>query len=136
MTIESKQRNGTLTLGGTFTAVAGQASNVVISPKHNDGGDALELLDGTTLTGDGTTDWTLKGKAVQDWSDPAGFTEYTWDNDGDEVAYEWQPMGVAGPKYSGTVRVKALEVGGDVGKRLEHEFEWPLTGKPNVTRPA
>lgn len=138
MTVQSKLKNGTLTLGADGPGqcvVHTQASNVRITPKTNDGGDALELLDGTVLTGDATTDWSLIVKAIQDFDDPAGFQNWTWDNLGEEHPYEWTPNADA-PTYSGTLRVDAAEVGGDVGKRLDHELELKLTGKPVRTFPA
>lgn len=133
---QSKIKSGTLTLGsGPALAVHTQASNVVISPKTSDGGDALELVSGEVLAGDGTTEWTLKVKLIQDFDDPEGVINYSWDNEGETVPYSWQPNADA-PTYTGTLRVDPIEVGGDAGKRLDVEVEWILTGKPTRTFPA
>lgn len=132
--VQSKQRNGTLMLGGTLQVNA-QTKNVKISAKISGAGDSLELLSGDILSGDGETEWTLSGSAIQDWSDPAGLTQFSWDNHDQDVAFTWAPAGANGPTYAGTCHVVALDVGGDVGKRLEHDFEWACSGKP-VVNPA
>ena len=135
---ESKLKDGSLILGGPagFAKFATQATNIQIEPKSKDEGDPVETQDGSTLAADKVTEWTLKAKAIQDFTDPAGLIAYSWENDGDQVSYEWKPRGASGPTYSGTVRIAPLATGGDVNKRLSTDVEWALSGKPVVTYPA
>lgn len=123
---EDKLKNGTLTLGSFDFAT--QAQNVSIAPAHKEDGDPLETLSGDQLTPDTVRSNMLKITAIQDFSDPAGFVAYSWDNDLDTVAFVWKPQGATGPTYSGNVQVRAVEVGGEVNKRLTTEAEWPCEG--------
>jgi hypothetical protein len=131
MTTESKVNNGSLTLGGTEFAT--QASNVRITPTYDEDGDALPMLDGGELTADVIRGNTLAITAVQDFTDAAGFVNYTWLNDLELVPFVWKPTGPTGPTYSGNVEVRAVEVGGDVKKRLTSDAEWTCSGPVNRT---
>jgi hypothetical protein len=138
MTVESKPRNGVLSLGATGSAVdfATQSSNVRVTPNYEESGDRLELLDGTVLEPDTTRIDKLTIEAVQDFTDAAGFVNWTWLNDLTLVPFTWQPNGPTGPTYSGNVNVRAVEVGGDVGKRNMTTAEWNLDGKADRAEPA
>jgi hypothetical protein len=142
MTItESKLKTGKLTLGGTGEPVTGgvdfacQATNVRIVPTFNDESDAVETLCGDKLAAFTTTDWALQGTSIQDFDDPDGFIKYTWDNNLTETAFSWQPN-TGATVFSGTVQIRALEVGGDVNSRITTDFDWPITGDPEATWPA
>lgn len=128
---ESKNKNGTLTLGGTDFAV--QTTSVVITPEYDETGDPLETLSGDSLGTSKTRRNTLKIESIQDFSDPSGFVDYTWSNDLQQVAFEWEPNGASGPSYAGTVEVQACEVGGTVNERLSTSVEWDVIGAVNYT---
>jgi hypothetical protein len=138
MTTESKPRNGVLSLGEVGSAVdfATQASNVRVTPNYEESGDRLELLDGSTLTPDTTRVDKLTIEAVQDFTDAAGFVNWTWLNDLTLVPFSWKPNGDTGPTYSGNVNVRAVEVGGDVGKRNMTTAEWDCDGPTLRTEAA
>lgn len=131
---ESKLKAGTLTLGGVDFAA--QATNVRVTPTHDEDGDAVETLDGSALTPDVTRGNTLALTAIQDWEDVDGFVNYTWENDLETVAFSWKPKGAAGPTYAGNVEVRAVEVGGDVNKRTTTDAEWTCEGPVNRTEAA
>ncbi len=126
MITESKIKSGTLTLGGVDFAA--QATNVKVTPTHDEDGDPVETLSGDQLTPDVTRGNTLALTAIQDFDDVAGFVNYTWANDLETVAFVWRPKGVTGPSYAGNVEVRAVEVGGDVNKRITTEAEWTCEG--------
>ena len=129
----SKQRLGTLTLGAApALTVHTQAINIALTRKARGGGDALELVSGEVLSADETVDWTMKIKLLQDFTNSTGVQAYSWANDGIQVAYSWKPN-PAGPTYSGTLTITAIDVGGDAGKRLDADVEWTCTAKPVVT---
>lgn len=126
MTTESKLDTGTLTIGGT--EFAAQASAVKIVPSRESNGDPLPLLDGTTLAADSTRGDVLQITAVQDFTNPAGLQHYSWVHDGETVAFTWTPNGAANDTFTGSVSVKALEVGGEVRTRLSVDAEWACVG--------
>lgn len=133
---QSKLKNGTLTLGGVGGLSAHtQASNVRITTKEGNAGDSLELLSGEVLSGDATVEYALAIKVVQDFDDPDGVINWSWDHAGESVAFSWQPNPDA-PTYAGVARVVPIEVGGDVAKRLDVDAEWALAGKPVRTFPG
>lgn len=128
----SKQKDGVFTVGGEPFAC--QQRNVrIVPPEPSD--DAIEeVLDGTPLESeDAAKPWKLAFTSVQDFTNAAGIQKYSWDNEGDVVAFSWQPRGVTGPAFAGTVRVSPLEVGGEMNKRLDVEAEWILAAKPTWT---
>jgi hypothetical protein len=137
MTItESKLKTGTL----TFTIAPDpavsfecQATNVRITPSYDSSGDALETLCGDTLAEDETRSDALNITAIQDFTDPDGFVAWSWEHDLESAVVAWLPTGVTGPTYAGTVKVKAVEVGGDVNKRLTTDAEWAFAGKATYT---
>jgi len=130
---ESRLRLGTLTLGGTSFAT--QATNVRLVPSTEEDGDALEVLSGDEILPDDVTTWALAITAVQDFDDPAGFVNYAMQNAGDVVAFVWAPN-PPGVSYAGNVKVRPVEIGGDVNARLTTEAEWPIQGEPIPTYPV
>src|SRR4051812_25685242 len=113
---ESKLKVGKLTLGGTGTPVVGgvefacQATNVRIAPTFNEEGDEVETLCGDKLSPDTKTTWNLQGTSIQDFDDPAGFVQYTWENNLTKTPFSWQPNENA-TVVSGTVEIRAVEMG-------------------------
>jgi hypothetical protein len=74
------------------------------------------------------TTWSLQGSAVQDWESDEGFVEFCRTNDGTTVTFEWVPSTSKQVTYSGSVQVRAVEFGGDVGKQNTTDFEFPVVG--------
>lgn len=130
---ESRNKNGVLTLDGD--AFNTQATNVRLTPKTDEVGDSLEVLSGDTITPEDETTWSLAIGAVQDFDDPAGFVNFAMSNAGEVVPYTWKPNPDA-PTYAGTVRVRPVEIGGDVNKRLTTDAAWPCQQDPVPTYPA
>lgn len=141
MITESKLKVGKLTLGGTGTPVVGgvefacQATNIRIAPTFNEEGDEVETLCGDKLSPDTKTTWNLQGTSIQDFDNPAGFVQYTWENNLAKTPFSWQPNENA-TIVSGTVEIRAVEMGGDVNARLTTDFDWPLQGDPTVVWPV
>jgi hypothetical protein len=125
----SKQKNGTLTINGVEYGC--QTRNIKITPPDQPDDSSDEVLCGDLIpSDDAAAGWVLAITSIQDFTDPAGFTNYMYDNQGDAVPFVWKPTAAAHPTYTGTVIVWPAEVGGDVNKRLESEQELKLTGKP------
>jgi hypothetical protein len=132
----SKQKNGTLTLGGV--AFACQARNVKIVPPEQSDDATDEVLCGDLIPPDegGDNAWILSLNTIQDWADPIGLTNHLYDNQGETEAFVWAPTGAAGPSWGGQVIIWPSEVGGDVNKRLEAEVELKCIAKPVRTDPV
>lgn len=132
---ESRLKSGTLTLDAV--AFATQATNVRLTPDTDAVGDPLEVLSGDTITAEDETSWSLVIEAVQDFdaSALASFVHFCFDNAGEIVPYSWKPNADS-PTYSGSIRVRPVEIGGDVNARLTTSAEFPCTGKPVRTPDA
>lgn len=132
MTItESKIKTGSLKFTIAPAAAVDfscQPTNVRITPSYDSSGDPVETLCGDTLAEDESRSDALNITAIQDFTDPDGFIKWAWDNDLAVAAFEWKPTGVTGPTFTGSVKVKAPEVGGDVNKRLTSDLEWSVVG--------
>lgn len=126
---DSRLGPGTLTLGSTDFGV--QISNVSLVPSH-DTSDGTATLGDPTPAQEATTTWSLKGTAIQDWESEAGFVEYCRANNGTSVAFSWVPNTGKTVTYSGTCKVLAIEIGGDVNKQVTSSFEFSVTGDPTV----
>lgn len=134
MTIaDHRLKAGTLTLDALPFAT--QATNVRLVPKTDEDGEALEVLSGDTIEPDDKTDWTLNMTNVQDFDDPAGFIAFSLENAGQLVPFTWKPN-ATGVSYGGTVKVRPVEIGGDVASRLTTDAEWPVTSGPTPTYPV
>lgn len=131
--IEDRLKTGTLTLDAV--EFASQATNVSLDPETDEDGDRLEVLSGETLEPDEVTSWTLHVEAVQDFDDPAGFVRFCFENAGQVVPYSWKPN-ATGATWTGTIKVRPVQVGGDVNARLSTEADFPCQETPVVTDPA
>lgn len=130
---DSRNKGGELTLDAQ--PFAKQLTSVELAPDTDEDGDAVETLDGSQILPDETTSWTLELGAIQDFDDPAGFVEFARANAGDVVPFTWRPND-GGPTYSGSVKVRAVTIGGDVNARLSSTASWPVQGVPAVAYPT
>lgn len=133
---------GTLTLddgGADEIEVSAQLSNCRVEPTENvTEGEDLNLLDGSTLAGedDVTRSYVLAGTAVQDLNattlTPKGFTDFTWDNKGEELAFTFIPATARGAAVgvTGICRIVPLQIGGDVKVRNTADFSFAIIGEP------
>ena len=124
---DSRQGIGTLTIG--TTDFAAQASTVKLTPSVNseDGTPTLAVPKPAPST---TIDWALNVSAIQDFEDPAGFVNFLMDNALAELPFVWEPITGSAPKYSGTIQIVPIEVGGDVAVQVVTDVELPLVGEP------
>ena len=93
MPIKSYKLKGSLTLGTTPLDVSCQVTSVSVNPTENvDTEDAIHVLCGEVLPASDTVDYsyTLSGTVLQDLS-TGGVVDYTWDNAGQEVPFEFVP---------------------------------------------
>lgn len=132
---DSRLQGGTLTIDAQDFAK--QMTSVTLTPSTDTQGDDVETLSGATIEADEVTSWTLDLGAIQDFDDAAGFVEFARLNAGDIVAFSWKPNATTtAPTYTGNVRVRAVQIGGDVKTRLSSDASWPVVGDPTVTYPG
>lgn len=131
---DSRLKGGTLTLDGQ--QFGKQMTSVSLEPSENTEGEDVETLTGATLSAEETTSWALNLGAIQDFDDPLGFVEFARANAGEDVAFSWLPNAAGAPTYSGTVKVRAVTIGGDVATRLTTTKAWPVVGDIAPAYPA
>lgn len=129
---DDRLKGGVLTIDGK--QFADQATAVRLVPDTDEVGESLEVLSGLTIRPEDETTWTLRIDAVQDFDAPLGFQAFTLAKGGTVVPYIWKPN-ATGVSYAGTVRVRPVEVGGDVNKRLTAGGTWPCQQAPTATYP-
>jgi hypothetical protein len=125
---DSRNKGGTLSLDGQ--PFAKQMTAVTLTPATAEEGDPVETLDGSTITADEVSSWTLELGAIQDFTDPAGFVRFCFDNAGDVVAFAWSPNGATGPDFTGSCKVRPVAIGGDVNARLTATVSFAVEGTP------
>lgn len=137
---ESKLKSGTLTLGAEEFAC--QAINVRLTPSHDTTtatDEVVETLCGDTTTPDEettiNTTWALNIEAIQDFTNPDGFVRYCLDNNQQVVDFSWKPN-ATGPTMSGRCRVLAVEIGGEINRRITTSAEFPVIGEPATAAAA
>lgn len=132
---------GTLKLGpaGAFD-VSSQLTACKVTPSEAVSRvEAIPVLSGEELPAEesSTISSVLEGtflQALEDTGDD-GVVAYTWDNAGDEVAFEFIPSTAGARKVTGTVRLVPIAIGGDVSKtaRPTSDFSWSVTSGPLPT---
>lgn len=80
-----------------------------------------------------TISWALNIDAIQDFTEAAGLVNYLMDNKLAQNLFEWVPLTSDGTKYSGTVQIIPIEIGGDVAVQVVTSVELPLIGAPTRT---
>lgn len=130
---DSRIKGGTLTVDAQ--EFAKQVTECTLEPAEREEGERIETMSGATVEPDELTDWTLNLGAIQDFTDPAGLVEFARANAGELVPFTWTPN-ADGPTYSGTVRVRALPIGGAVATRLTTSKGWPVTSLDTPTYPG
>ena len=121
---------GVFTIGsvGTPLDLTAQVTSLKVTPS-TESGDSVPTLSGETLDAEETTSWALSGSMIQDLTED-GMYDYTWNNAGDVVPFTFTPSTAAGRDITGNVKVRPLEVGGDVKVKNTVDFEWPIIGTP------
>ena len=114
-----------------------QATEIALEP-DKDQEDAVKVLCGDSVAGATTYNWALTGTAFQDLRTGAteGFTIYTLNNAGKEVPFTFTPNSTESPGFKGLVTIDPTKIGGEVGGKATADFEFAVTGTPQlVTAP-
>ena len=141
--VQSKVRQGLLQLQGdavnTWETFSCQPTSVAITPTNTEGtaGEDIEVLCGDKISGDAASDErgaTLDITAIQDFTDANGLIAYSWKHDGETRLFRWRSTDQTDDLWEGTVRVRAIQVGGEVGQRLDATASWTITALKLPTR--
>lgn len=119
---------------GTLTAFQSQVTKISVKPKVSQG-DAIPVLSGETVPGDREESFTIAGSILQDFgvAGPAvSISEWTFTNRGKTFPFEFIPDNAAAKKITGTLQVEATEIGGDVKKKNQADFEFLIIGDPVI----
>lgn len=128
--VDSRLGPGTLLIGtAPGTEFGFQVSALTLTPSvdSTDGTPTLAAPEPPALT---KTSYSLDGTAVNDFTDPAGFQRYCFDNDGLETDFTWTPNTPGAAVLTGQCTVRAFPMGGNVAEQLTTDFSFPVTGKP------
>jgi hypothetical protein len=125
---------GKLTIGasGDLTTFSGQVTSCRLVPSV-DNGDQIKVLSGESVAGDRSESFTLEGTLLQDFGATGSTTEWLFNNRGETHVFSFEPSTAAGKKFTGSLIVEAIEVGGDVDTKPTSDFTFNLVGAPVIT---
>ena len=129
---------GSLKIGETATALefAAQLTKCALEVS-TDSEDDIPTLDGGTLAGEDTDKFSVTGTLLQDY-ELASLELYCFDNKGETLPFVFTPTNESGVQWSGNLKIRPVNVGGDVKKRNTSDFSFPVIGDPThgeVTAP-
>lgn len=127
--VDTRLGPGTLKLGAPLVDYGPQISNVSLEPSQ-DSSDGTPTLGDPDPLPEVTESWVLKGSAIQDFEEAAGFVNYCMDNALSVVAFEWTPNTDAAVKFTGECLLTSLPIGGDVSVQNTSDFEFAVQGVP------
>ena len=123
---------GSLIIGDTGTPMEISCQITACTVEfETDSEDDVPTLCGGTLAGDEDETATLTGTIIQDLSDD-GIIEYTWANAGTVQPVVFIPNETMAKQITGSVKIRSLNVGGDVKTSPTSDFEWPFIGRPDL----
>lgn len=123
---------GTLTLGasGTLKEFSAHTTATSLEPSYSDG-DAINLLDGSIEREQDEETWTLSGTIRQELTASA-LEDWCLTSAGTEMPFTFKPVNSVDKTYTGTVRVRAVTIGGSVKQKNTSDFEFPVIGRPEI----
>lgn len=123
---------GTLTLGesGSLRQFAAHTTATSLVPSYSDG-DTLNMLDGGTETEVDEETWTLEGTFRQELEADA-IEDWCLTNAGKEMPFEFTPVDSVSKSYTGKVKIRAVNIGGDVKTKNTSDFSFPINGRPQI----
>jgi hypothetical protein len=135
MTVETAPKSyklgpGSLIIGATGTPLEISCQITACSIEFDvNSDDGVPTLCGGTLPGDETETANLTGTIIQDLSDD-GVIEYSWDHSGEVMPFVFIPNTDVAKQITGDLKMRRLNVGGDVKTSPTSDFEWPVVGLP------
>ncbi|MFC8038744.1 hypothetical protein ACFUOZ_05270 [Paenarthrobacter sp. NPDC057355] len=134
MTVAHRLGPGSLLIGATGSEkeFAVQTTKTTLTPSVA-AEDDINTLDGNTLGGDETETWELTGTIHQSY-DANSLLKYCFDNRYSKtkvaLPFTFIPLDSGTQEWTGTIKLRALDIGGDVKKQNTSDFSFPLVGEP------
>lgn len=125
MILSYKSGPGSLTLGSGPLDVSAQVQECAVEWEESvTTQEAIDVLSGEQLPEEEEASYKAKLVAtfLQDTLAAAGLVDYTWDNAGATVAFEFIPNDTLTQKVTGTLRVIPLKVGGAAKQRATSDW--------------
>lgn len=132
------QLKGTLKLGDTATGKAMEAQVSAIGiPQNVTRDSAVTVLTGDVVQSAASYSWSLQGTAILDLSDPSGVFYFVNEHQGEQMPFEFAPIGATGPTITGTVIVDGWSMDElNAGAIVTSKFVWPVQGQATFTPPG
>lgn len=124
---------GVLRIGDDAAAsdFSSQITAATIKPKV-DQSDSIPVLSGEEIAGDRSESFTLEGSLLQDLGATDSRVEWLWEHRGEKHPFSYIPANSAGRQITGELIVEAVELGGEVKKKPQSDFEFQLVGAPQI----
>ncbi|RWZ52936.1 hypothetical protein ELQ90_03095 [Labedella phragmitis] len=121
---------GSLKIGETASARewAGELSKCAITVDTS-AEDPTPMLDGSEQAGEETYAYVLALTLQQNYEFDS-LEMFCFANRGKELPFVFTPNNAGGIDWSGTVRIRPVNIGGDVKKRNTSDAEFPIVGEP------
>lgn len=120
---------GFLKFGLTASAqeFGSQCTAVTLEPSVDEE-DNIPVLSGEELDGDETESYVLSGSFLQDYSGMTSLLVWCKTNAGNVLPFEFTPSSEGGLLIKGSVKIRAVAIGGDVKTRNTTDFEFKGVG--------
>lgn len=124
---------GSLVLGasGSLTEFEAQCSKISLEPSVDEG-DPIPVLSGEELAGDDEESYVLKGEIIQEFS-ATSLLKWCHEHRGTSQPFVFIPNTDGDLSWTGTVKIRATSVGGDIKKVNTSEFEFKGVGSYEIT---
>ena len=121
---------GTLKFGetGSQEEFAASVTRVIIEPSYS-ATDPIPVLSGAEIDGDDTETWQISGTIVQDY-DLDNLIAWCLQNKGTLQPFVFIPNNDGEVQCVGTAKIRAIAIGGDVKKKNNSDFTFPMQGAP------
>lgn len=130
MTVQAhKLGPGLLTLGEVSTEeeFGSQITNARIEPSVDEE-DNIPVLSGEEVDGEETETWILAGSFLQDYTGMDSTLVWCKTNAGKILPFTFVPNSEQGLQITGTVKIRAVQIGGDVKTKNTTDFEFKGIG--------
>ena len=121
---------GSLKIGVTATARewAGELTKTSLEVDTSSE-DPTPTLDGGEIDGEDTYAYSLKGTIMQSF-DFDSLEKFCHENKGKVLPFVFTPNNAGGIDWSGSVKIRPVNIGGDVKKKNTSDFDFPIIGEP------
>ncbi len=124
---------GTLTVGetGSLSDLAVACTKAILTPSV-ESEDDVPVLSGDIIAGADTFTWELQATLFQSF-DAEGITDFLFKHRGEVLPFTYRPSNSHNQTWKGKLKIRPMDVGGDVKKRNTSDVALPLVGEPDLT---